>query len=69
MNPADRTVVRLGTILEFRKSRRSLNRLGLAKLARALFSRRPEDIIYVGFDAALERAESVCEADQAESAG
>lgn len=69
MDPADRIVVRVGTILEFRKSRRSLNRVGLAKLARTLFSRRPEDIVYIGFESVLERAESFHESARADSAG
>jgi hypothetical protein len=69
MDPAGRTAVRVGTILEFRKSRRSLNRVGLARLAQRLFAGRPEDIIYIGFESALERTEPYHEADQVESAG
>lgn len=69
MNRIDRTVLRIGTILEFRRSDRSTNRAGLTKLAQRLFSRSPEDIIYIGFEAALDHAESFHEAGQVESAG
>jgi len=50
-------VVRVGTILEFRRSRRSMNRLGLAKLAQKLFALGPGDIIIVGSDSSLQREE------------
>jgi len=49
LNPEDGTVMRLGSILEMRKSRRSMNRVSLAKLAQRIFSRGPGDIIYIGF--------------------
>lgn len=45
----------IGSILEFRRSRRSMNRLGLAKLAQKIFSRGPGDIIIIGSDSTLER--------------
>lgn len=57
LTPPGNDFVRVGTILEFRRSRRSMNRLGLAKLAQKLFSLGPGDIIVVGSDSALERTE------------
>jgi len=51
------TILRVGTMLEFRKSRRSMNRISLAKLAQKLFSVGPGDVIYLGSESALERAE------------
>ncbi len=57
MDPMTDTIVRVGTMLEFRKSRRSMNRIGLAKLAQKLFAQDPGDIIYLGSESALERAE------------
>lgn len=69
MDLADNTVLRVGTILELRKSRRSMNRVGLVKLARKLFARHPDDIVYVGFESTMERADSFHEAARAESAG
>lgn len=58
MEPSTDTILRVGTILEFRKSRRSMNRVALAKLAHKLFSVRPGDIIYLGSESALERPEA-----------
>ncbi len=69
MNPGDGTVVRLGSILEMRKSRRSLNRVSLAKLAQKVFSRNPGDIIYIGSRSVLEDAESLSGSAMGESAG
>ena len=57
MNALENGVVRVGSILEFRRSRRSMNRLGLAKLAQKLFSQGPGDIIIVGSDSSLERGQ------------
>lgn len=57
MSPPGNDVVRVGTILEFRRSRRSMNRLGLAKLAQKLFSLGPGDIIVVGSESSLQRME------------
>lgn len=59
MDTSTDTILRVGTILEFRKSRRSMNRVALAKLAQKLFSLAPGDIIYLGSDSALERTEYV----------
>ena len=59
MDTSTDTILRVGTILEFRKSRRSMNRVALAILAKKLFSLAPGDIIYLGSESALERAESV----------
>lgn len=69
LTPQGTEVVRVGTILEFRRSRRSMNRLGLAKLAQRLFARDPGDIIVVGTDSALRRAELEKEFSTALSAG
>lgn len=69
MSVTDGTVVRVGSILEFRKSRRSMNRVALAKLAQKIFSRNPGDIIYLGSQSALERAESIPETALGDSAG
>lgn len=57
MDTSTDTILRVGTMLEFRKSRRSMNRIALAKLAQKLFSGGPGDIIYLGSESALERAE------------
>ena len=56
MDTSTDTILRVGTMLEFRKSRRSMNRISLAKLAQKLFSMEPGDIIYLGSESALERA-------------
>lgn len=69
MDPADGTVERLGSILEMRKSRRSMNRVCLAKLAQKVFSRKPEDIIYIGSRSVLDEVESHFDSAMAESAG
>ncbi len=57
MTPPGNEIIRVGTILEFRRSRRSMNRLGLAKLAQKLFALEPGDIIVVGADSGLRRNE------------
>ena len=57
MDTSTDTILRIGTVLEFRKSRRSMYRVALAKLARKLFSQGTEDVIYVGSESALERSE------------
>ena len=69
MNPTDGTIVRVGSIMEMRKSRRSMNRLSLAKLAKRLFARDPGDIIYIGPRSAIENIEVLSMTAQAESAG
>ncbi|GAB4368047.1 MAG: hypothetical protein Kow00128_13060 [Deltaproteobacteria bacterium] len=69
MNPVDGTVVRLGSILEMRKSRRSMNRISLTKLAQRIFSRQPGDIIYIGSQSVLDHVESIPETVLADSAG
>lgn len=58
MDTSTNTILRVGTMLEFRKSRRSMNRVALAKLARKLFSLSPGDIIYLGSESTLERSEA-----------
>jgi hypothetical protein len=55
INSNEKDLVRIGSILEFRRSRRSMNRLGLAKLAQKLFAQAPGDIIIIGNDSSLER--------------
>jgi hypothetical protein len=55
INSNEKDPVRIGSILEFRRSRRSMNRLGLAKLAQKLFAQAPGDIIILGNDSSLER--------------
>lgn len=69
IDPLEKDAVRVGSILEFRRSRRSMNRLGLAKLAQKLFARGPGDIIVVGSDSSLEREEISREHAIALSAG
>jgi hypothetical protein len=55
INSDEKEPLRVGSILEFRRSRRSMNRLGLAKLAQRLFAQGPGEIIIVGYDSSLER--------------
>jgi hypothetical protein len=55
VNSNEKEPLRVGSILEFRRSRRSMNRFGLAKLAQKLFAQGPGDIIIVGYDSSLER--------------
>ena len=61
MHPASKTFVRVGSILEMRRSRRSMNRVGLAKLAQRLFALSPGDIICVGADSVIDRRRIVPE--------
>jgi len=69
INAGEKDVERVGSILEFRRSRRSMNRIGLTKLAQKLFARGPGDIIIVGYDSALERSEISQESAIERSAG
>ncbi|MBM2828930.1 MAG: hypothetical protein HW408_1462 [Actinobacteria bacterium] len=69
INAGEKDVERVGSILEFRRSRRSMNRIGLTKLAQKLFARWPGDIIIVGYDSALERGEISQESVIERSAG
>ena len=69
INAGEKDVERVGSILEFRRSRRSMNRIGLTKLAQKLFARGPGDIIIVGYDSALERGEISQESVIERSAG
>lgn len=69
MNPGNGNVVRVGSILEMRKSRRSMNRVSLAKLAQRIFSRNSGEIIYIGAQSVLEHAESISESALVDSAG
>ncbi|MBI5575459.1 MAG: hypothetical protein HY896_03765 [Deltaproteobacteria bacterium] len=65
----DKDVERIGSILEFRRSRRSMNRLGLTKLAQKIFAGGPGDIVIVGYDSILEREELLQESGIRSSAG
>lgn len=69
MDTSTDTILRVGTMLEFRKSRRSMNRISLAKLAQKLFSVGTSDIIYLGSESALERAEVACNTEDSVFAG
>ncbi len=57
MDTSTDTILRIGTIFEFRKSRRSMNRVALAKLARKLFSQGTGDVIYVGSEPTFDCSE------------
>ena len=57
MDQVTRNFVRVGSILEQRRSRRSMNRIGLAKLAQRLFAAASGDIICVGADTVIDRHE------------
>jgi hypothetical protein len=54
INPDENESLRVGSILELRRSSRSMNRLGLAKLAQKLFAQGPGDIIVVSYASTLE---------------
>ena len=69
INAGEKNVERIGSIIEFRRSRRSMNRLGLTKLAQKLFAGGPGDIIIVGYDSILEREEFLRETGILSSAG
>jgi hypothetical protein len=69
INSNEKEPERVGSILEFRRSRRSMNRLGLAKLAQKLFAQGPGDIIIVGYDSSLERERIFWVHEIARSAG
>jgi hypothetical protein len=69
LNAGDKEVERVGSILEMRRSRRSMNRLGLTKLAQKLFAGGPGDIIIVGYDSVIEREEFLHESEVRSSAG
>lgn len=62
-------VERIGSILEFRRGRRSMNRLGLTKLAQKLFAGGPGDIIIVGYESVVEPKEILQDAEVRISAG
>lgn len=55
INFNEKEPIRVGSILELRRGQRSMNRLGLAKLAQKLFAQGPGDIIIVGYDSSMER--------------
>jgi len=59
MDQATKSFVRVGSILEHRRSRRSMNRVGLAKLAQKIFASSSGDIICVGADTVIDRQEMV----------
>ncbi len=59
MNSATKTFVRVGSILEMRRSRRSMNRVGLTRLAQRLFASLPGETIVVGVDTVIDRCELI----------
>ncbi len=61
MDQVSKTFVRVGSIIELRRSRRSMNRVGLAKLAQKIFATSPGDIICVGADSVVDRRSIVAE--------
>ncbi len=69
MEQVSRTFVRVGSILEMRRSRRSMNRVGLAKLAQKIFATGPGDLICVGADSIIDRRSIVREPMSVLSAG
>ena len=69
MDSSNDSIVRVGTMLEFRKSRRSMNRIALGKLAQKLFSTGAADIIYLGSESALERTETERNPEESRYAG
>jgi hypothetical protein len=69
IHPLVNDVEQIGSILEFRRSRRSMNQLGLAKLAQKIFACGPGDIIVVGCHSTLERGEISMEHSVAVSGG
>ena len=69
IHPLVNDVEHIGSILEFRRSRRSMNQLGLAKLAQKIFASGPGDIIVVGSHSTLELGEISMGATVAVSGG
>ncbi len=59
MDQATKSFIRVGSILERRRSRRSMNRIGLAKLAQKIFASGPGDIVCVGAETVIDRHEMV----------
>ncbi len=57
MDSATKTFIRVGSILEMRRSRRSMNRVGLTKLAQRLFASQPGEIIVIGADTVIDRCD------------
>ncbi len=57
MDHTTKSFVRVGSIIEQRRSRRSMNRVGLAKLAQKIFASSPGDIICVGAETVVDRHE------------
>ncbi len=55
MDQATKAFVRVGSIIEQRRSRRSMNRVGLAKLAQGIFASAPGEIICVGAETVVDR--------------
>ncbi|NJD61924.1 MAG: hypothetical protein FIA93_04300 [Deltaproteobacteria bacterium] len=69
IHPLVDDVEHIGSILEFRRSRRSMNQIGLAKLAQKIFARGPGDIIVVGSHSTQDRGEISMEQALAASGG
>lgn len=55
----DKSVTRVGSILEFRRSRRSMNHVSLLRLAQKLFAGGPAEIVFVGSECISERSASL----------
>jgi hypothetical protein len=69
INPLVNDIEHIGSILEHRRSRRSMNQLGLAKLAQKIFGRGVGDIIVVGSHSTAEHGEISMEPTVAVSGG
>lgn len=69
MSPSTKEFARVGSILELRRSRRSMNRVGLAKLAQRIFASSPGEIIFVGADSVIDRCGIVQESLSVLNAG
>jgi len=65
----DGAIVRVGSILEMRRSRRSMNRIALIRMAQRLFAGAPGEIVIVGSECLGEQAAAVESAVEARSAG
>lgn len=66
---AEGEVFRVGSIIEFRKSRRSMNRISLIRLAQKVFAGGPSDVVFVGSEVLFERREAETGAGVDQAAG
>lgn len=69
LRPDDSSFVRVGSVIELRRSRRSMNRVGLIKLARDIFATGPQDVVVIGPESVVDRDEILDRALSALSAG